>query len=118
MSKVIDDLPDKGVLQGDEKRIEREPTSEEASLSVVEVVENTEPPTLPFSKGRCICLVLTVTGASFINVSYQVDVNGLFKRLTEYHADIVGPGGHHHPANHWAGAEHPRDKAAVDCVCI
>ena len=24
MSKVIDDLPDKGVLQGDEKRIERE----------------------------------------------------------------------------------------------
>lgn len=80
MSKVIDDLPEKG-SQVDDKRVEaigREPTSEQSSLSVViEDAENIEPPDEPpalaFSKGRCIALVLTVTGASFINVSWRID---------------------------------------------
>lgn len=81
MSKVIEDLPEKGV-----EAIRREPTSEESSLSIVieaaEEVEPYEPPTLPFSKVRCIALVLTVTGASFINVSYQAGPHMVFKRLT------------------------------------
>ncbi|KAK0629702.1 major facilitator superfamily-domain-containing protein [Bombardia bombarda] len=51
----------------------RPPTSDESFVSddaaaAVEVIESGPPPSeLPFSKGRCIALVATVTGASFLN---------------------------------------------------
>ncbi|KAK3353320.1 major facilitator superfamily-domain-containing protein [Lasiosphaeria hispida] len=55
--------------------VARPPTSDESSLSeaAVDVVddvdspEQNQPRELPFSKGRCIAIVATVTGASFLN---------------------------------------------------
>jgi hypothetical protein len=37
----------------------------------VDDVEPPAPPGLPFSKGKCIALVLTLAGASFLNVSHE-----------------------------------------------
>lgn len=65
------------------------PTSDEASSirSVTPGGDNeavTTPPTpptqLPFSKGRCIALVLTVTGAAFLNVSPSL-VSNQYKQI-------------------------------------
>lgn len=36
-------------------------------------------PTLPFSKARCIALVATVTGASFLNVSTSCSIIASFQ---------------------------------------
>lgn len=53
----------------------RSPTSDDESLEVVDDNvadpgrQNQTPAGLPFSKGRCIALVITVTGAAFLNVS-------------------------------------------------
>jgi len=68
-----------GVAQEQEKglgKAGRPPTSDGSALSdaIEDVVANVgeedeQPAGLPFSKGRCIALVLTVTGAAFLNVS-------------------------------------------------
>ena len=59
-------------------KLARQPTSDGSVTS--DAVENVaadgdeqdeQAPALPFSKGRCISLVLTVTGAAFLNVSHN-----------------------------------------------
>ena len=64
--------------------VSAEPTSEESSVVGDDIVESannnnnlagddeSESQKLPFSKGRCIALVATVTGASFLNVILQL----------------------------------------------
>ncbi|KAK3390818.1 major facilitator superfamily-domain-containing protein [Podospora didyma] len=63
-----------GKEQEDVGGASRPPTSDESVKSSQNVVvdnvddgELDQPPPLPFSKGRCIALVATVTGASFLN---------------------------------------------------
>lgn len=81
MPEAADGPPEKGddIQRHDrcEEAISREPKSDQSS-SISVVVEHTginnEPEAneiaaaLPFSKGRCIAIVITVAGASFINV--------------------------------------------------
>ncbi|KAM7195531.1 Major facilitator superfamily domain containing protein [Rhypophila sp. PSN 637] len=82
MSKTEDGLPEKGdAIQphdGPDEAVttirSHEPKSDQSSVLSVPIqhtgVDNDSeelPPALPFSKGRCIAIVLTVAGASFIN---------------------------------------------------
>lgn len=76
MSVITKSDPPPVVASDVEKGTNPLPTSDESSSirSVTPGGDNeavtTPPPTqLPFSKGRCIALVLTVTGAAFLNVS-------------------------------------------------
>jgi hypothetical protein len=79
MSSAIEKVvrvPDEADQEKGLGKIDRPPTSDGSVAS--DVVENAaagddeqneQPTMLPFSKGRCISLVLTVTGAAFLNVS-------------------------------------------------
>lgn len=55
-------------------------------------------PPLPFSKARCIALVTTLTGASFLNASPHHDLQPDIE-LTD-RADPVPPERRHYPAHH------------------
>ncbi len=74
MSGSSSDGPENLVSHRDEKEkggVLQPASSEDAELSdVAEVAEdNSQNSGLPFSKARCIALVATLTGASFLNVS-------------------------------------------------
>ena len=76
MSGSSRDGPENLVSQRDEKEkggVLQPASSEDAELSDVAegAQDDSQNPNsgLPFSKGRCIALVATLTGASFLNVS-------------------------------------------------
>ncbi|KAK3488038.1 major facilitator superfamily domain-containing protein [Neurospora hispaniola] len=74
MARSIEAAPERNGAWGEEKREAvpcSKPTSDESITSddagtVDEIVQD-QPPALPFSKARCIALVATVAGASFLN---------------------------------------------------
>ncbi|EGO59381.1 hypothetical protein NEUTE1DRAFT_60728 [Neurospora tetrasperma FGSC 2508] len=74
MARSIETAPERNGVWGEEKREAvpcSKPTSDESITSddagtVDEIVQD-QPPALPFSKARCIALVATVAGASFLN---------------------------------------------------
>lgn len=73
MPKVVDDGPDRAMSKSG---IPQQPTSDESEVSDVAGVAEESQETaqnltsgLPFSKARCIALVVTLTGSSFLNVS-------------------------------------------------
>ncbi|KAK3502967.1 major facilitator superfamily-domain-containing protein [Neurospora crassa] len=74
MARSIEAAPERNGAWGEEKRDAvpcSKPTSDESITSddagtVDEIVQD-QPPALPFSKARCIALVATVAGASFLN---------------------------------------------------
>lgn len=59
---------EKGRQDFDIIEMEDSPPSRQAVESGPEEDDGTTKPGLPFSKARCIALVATVTGASFLNV--------------------------------------------------
>lgn len=79
MARSIEAAPERNGAWGNEKGEAvpcSKPTSDESITSddagtVDEIVQD-QPPALPFSKARCIALVATVAGASFLNVSSRV----------------------------------------------
>ena len=115
-------VPNAGTGSPDEKAVPatavEAPTSAE-SVTSREVVSDTEQnqdenkSKLPFSKARCIALVATVTGASFMNVgrfpasSSPVHPNHS-PRDTDVGIDARNPSRGHYPANHRARIEHSR----------
>lgn len=81
---------------------------------------------LPFSKARCIALVATVTGASFLNVSlctmslynavpYCFWWNACLTMKTTL-IDPHRPGRGHYPADHWRRSRDPGESAAMGRV--
>lgn len=76
MARSIEAAPDRVEAWGNEKG-EKEPASKSNSdesitsndVATAEEIVQDQPPALPFSKARCIALVATVAGASFLNVS-------------------------------------------------
>lgn len=79
---------------------------------------------LTLSKGRCIALVATVTGASFLNVSAVSPrpdwplVSDFRASLTLPFLDSRRPERHHHPASYWPRSRHPRYPPAMDRVVV
>jgi hypothetical protein len=73
---------------------------------------------LPFSKARCIALVATLAGASFLNVSQLL--SSLFppyQGLTRT-TELVGAGRGHHPPDHRPRPRDPGVTASVDHICV
>lgn len=68
---------------------------------------------LPFSKARCIALVVTVTGAAFLNVRW---ISSRLALLTEI--DARGTERRHYSADHWPRARHSRQPPAMDRVFV
>lgn len=76
MARSIEAAPDRSEAWAKEKRETgpaSKPNSDESITSddagTVDEIVQEQPPALPFSKARCIALVATVAGASFLNVS-------------------------------------------------
>ena len=77
---------------------------------------------LPFSKARCIALVLTVTGASFLNVGNlcaavstrdPADCN-----INMILLDFGCSSGRHHPSYHRECAKYSGQPTAMDRLCV
>lgn len=69
--------------------------------------EGERPSELPFSKARCIALVLTVTGASFLNVSLLIPLHHSQRPYQTLESpDNVGAVRGDHFANGWSGLRH------------
>lgn len=105
---------------------QQRPISDESEVSddVAEVTEDADQSLtseLPFSNARCIALVATLTGASFLNVSPAFRNTGtgrsgsLTGTLTAI-IDVVGAGRGHHPSDHRQGPRHTGGASPMDPV--
>ena len=77
---------------------------------------------LPFSKARCIALVLTVTGASFLNVGDLCATvsthNSANCNINLILSDLGRSSGRHHPSYHRECAKYSGQPTAMDRLCI
>lgn len=110
----------------DTGEISNAPASGSESVSIREEtsgIDDTVQPTvepgsgLPFSKARCIALVATVTGASFLNVSIDTKIER-YEDVLLTTTDSVRPGRGDHITHHRQGFQHPRHSCSVDSVLL